>query len=513
MSDVTRLAAELGDWRARGGAGVADRLAGALATVIERGRLDGMRLPAERRLAVELGVSRATVVHAYARLREQGLVSSRERSGTVVRAVGRRGRAPGTQLPQLQRLLAPDAEHVDLAVAAPPLDELVAGIAVELGAAAGLVQPHGYDPQGIPALREAIADRLTRDGLDASADEVLITSGAHEALSLIAALFVGRGQPVAVDAPTYPGALELFERAGGRPTTVAGDAAGMRPDALARLLARRVVALLYLMPGCHSPTGGSIALGRRPALLEVAARHDLLVVEDAALDKLRFDGPLPSLRSLAPERVLRVGSLDKLAWAGLRVGWVVGPRATVARLTALKAARDLGSGILGQLAALELLRDVDALRAARVAQARSRMEHLRSELNRRVPEWTIASPEGGWSLWARLPREAGVDGDALSAAAARHGVDVAAGSAHVAPAAVAGAATSVAGAATSVAGAATSVAGAATSVAGAATDDAEAARERAEAVAAVRIAYVAPEPTLTEGARRLAAAWDELTAA
>ncbi|MDW5595700.1 PLP-dependent aminotransferase family protein [Conexibacter stalactiti] len=464
MSELTRLTAQLGDWRQRPGA-LVERLADALAAVIERGGLDGVRLPAERRLASELGVSRATVVHAYARLRERRLVLSRERSGTVVRSVGRRGRAPGTQLPQLHRLLAPDAERVDLAVAAPPLDELVAGIAVELGEAAELVQPHGYDPQGMPALREAIAERLTRDGLDARADEVLITSGAHEALNLITALFVGRSQPVAVDAPTYPGALELFERAGGRPLTVAGDAAGMRADALAALLDRQVVALLYLMPGCHSPTGRSIALGRRPALLELAARHDLLVVEDAALDKLRFDGPLPSLRALAPERVLRVGSLDKLAWAGLRVGWVCGPRATIARLAALKAARDLGSGILGQLAALRLLRDVDTLRVARVEQARARMEHLRGELAARIPAWRIDRPQGGWSLWAELPPDAGVDGDALTAAAARHGVDVAAGSAHVAG------------------------------------------RER---VSAIRIAYPAPEPLLTKGAERLAAAWAEL---
>lgn len=466
MTDLSRLVTQLGPWREREGP-LVQRLASALGAVIERGALDGVRLPAERRLAAELGVSRATVVHAYARLRERRLVASRERSGTVVRAVGRRGRAPGAQLPQLGRLLAPDAEHVDLAVAAPPLDELVAAIRVELSDAAGLVQPHGYDPQGMPALRAAIARRLTDDGLDAGADEVLITSGAHEALALISAVFVGRGQPVAVDAPTYPGALELFERAGGRPVTVARDAAGMRPDALAALLARRVVALLYLMPGCASPTGGSIALGRRPALLELAQAHDLLVVEDAALDKLRFDGPLPSLRALAPERVLRVGSLDKLAWAGLRVGWVSGPRETIARLAALKAARDLGSGILGQLAALQLLEDVDRLRAARVVQARSRMELLRAELREWLPSWEVDEPEGGWSLWARLPPEAGVDGDALTAAAARHGVDVAAGSAHVAG---------------------------------------------GGRVAAVRIAYAAPPPLLREGAQRLAAAWAELTA-
>lgn len=466
MAGLARLTAQLGAWRERPGQ-LAERLAAALAAVIERGELDGARLPAERRLAEQLDVSRGTVVHAYAELRERGLVASRERSGTVVRSVGRRGRAPGTQLPQLSRLLAPDAQRIDLAVAAPQLDDLVAGIRVELGHAAGLVQPHGYDPQGLGALREAIAQRLTHDGLGATADEVLITSGAHEALTLIAALFVGRGQPVAVDAPTYPGALELFERAGGRPVTVAGDAAGMRPDALQALLARSVAALVYLMPGCRSPTGASIALGRRPALLRAAADHELLVVEDAALDELRFDGPLPSLRSLAPARVLRVGSLDKLAWAGLRIGWICGPRAAIGRLTRLKAARDVGTGVLGQLAALQLLRDVDTLRRARVAQAHARMRHLHGELSRRLPDWRIAMPEGGWSLWAELPPAAGADGDALVAAAARHGVDVAAGRAHVAG--------------------------------------------DPDRVGAVRIAYAAPEPLLTLGAERLTAAWEELT--
>jgi DNA-binding transcriptional MocR family regulator len=478
MSSVSGLVAQLGAWRERPGP-LGDRLADALRAVIERGLLDGVRLPAERRLAAELGVSRATVVHAYAELRARRLVTSRARSGTVVRSLGRGGRAPGTQLPQLQRLLSPDAAHVDLAVAAPPLDDLVAGVAVEFGDAAGLVEPHGYDPQGMPALRAAIADRMTGDGTATDPDEVLVTNGAHEALSLLAALFVGRGQPVAVDVPTYPGALELFERAGGRPVAVPADTAGMRADALGRLLDRAVVALVYLMPGCHSPTGRSVALGRRRALLEAAAARDVLVVEDAALDKLRFDGPLPSLRSLAPDQVVRVGSLDKLAWAGLRIGWVVAPRATIGRLAQLKAARDLGTGILSQLAALQLLADVDRLRRARVDQARARMEHLRSELDRRVPAWTVVPPEGGWSLWVELPRSAGVDGDALAAAASRHGVDVAAGRAHVAGA----------------------------------TGAAAAGRDAERALFAVRIAYAQPEPLLTLGAERLAAAWAELTAA
>jgi DNA-binding transcriptional MocR family regulator len=465
MPAASVLADQLAGWRERTGP-LGERLAQALAAVIERGGLDGLPLPAERALASALGVSRATVVDAYARLRERRLVVSRERAGTFVRSLGRRGRAPGTELPQLPRLLAPAAERIDLAVAAPPLDDLVADVTVRLGDAAGLVAPHGYDPLGVEALRVAIAGRLTRDGLDARPDEVLVTNGAHEALALIATLFIGRGQPVLTETPTYPGALELFERAGGRPVGVAGDAAGMRPDLLAQTLARMPAAFVYLMPGCHSPTGATTQPGRRPALLDVAARHDTLVVEDAALDKLRFDGPLPSLRALAPERVLRVGSLDKLAWAGLRVGWVCGPRATVARLARLKAARDLGSGIPGQLAALQLFDQLDALRAARVALAKRRMETLHSELARRVPAWRIERPEGGWSLWARLPLNSDVDGDRLAAAAARHGVDVTAGSAHIP---------------------------------GVTPAD------------AIRVAYAASEALLVEGARRLSAAWQELT--
>jgi DNA-binding transcriptional MocR family regulator len=417
MADAARVTALLGAWRDGDGPQFA-RLAAALAAVIERGSLDGVVLPAERRLAEALGVSRSTVVRAYESLREQGLVASRERSGTVVRPLRRRQVAPRGQMFQLAQLLAP-SEAIDLSVPSPVVDDVVRGLSVSPADGAG----HGYAPWGLPALRAAVAE-LTAT----SPEEVLITSGAHEALALIAALLVGRRQPVAVDPLTYPGLLEVLARAGGEPVVVAGDRAGMRADALREVLRRGGVGFVYLMPGVANPTGASVAAGRRPALLEAAAEFDTFVVEDAALEHLRFEGPLTPLRALAPERVLHVGSMSKVGWAGLRVGWICGPRDLVGRLARLKGARDIGAGALGQLAALELLRDLPALRAARVAQGQERLGVLRAELAAALPTWTLNEPDGGWALWADMGT---VDSDVFTAAAAAHGVQVGPGSAHV----------------------------------------------------------------------------------
>src|SRR4051794_33302543 len=315
MADAARLTALLGAWREGDGPQFA-RLAAALAAAIERGSLDGVVLPAERRLSEALGVSRSTVVRAYESLREQGLVASRERSGTVVRPLRRRQVAPRGQMFQLAQLLAP-SDAIDLSIPSPVIDDVVGPVSVSLSDGAG----HGYAPWGLPALRAAVADFMST-----APEEVLITSGAHEGLALIAALLVGRRQPVAVDPLTYPGLLEVLARAGGEPVVVAGDRAGMRADALRSVLARGGVGFVYLMPGVANPTGASVAPGRRPALLAAAEEFDTFVVEDAALEQLRFDGPLVPLRALAPERVLHVGSMSKLGWAGLRVGWICGPR-------------------------------------------------------------------------------------------------------------------------------------------------------------------------------------------
>ncbi|HEY8584543.1 MAG TPA: PLP-dependent aminotransferase family protein [Capillimicrobium sp.] len=427
MSDATRLVAELGPWRAGAGRRY-EQLAAAIREVVERGSFDGATLPAERRLAAALGVSRSTVTRAYAELRRDGSIASRERSGTVVRAIARRRAAPVAQLPQVSRLLGAPGDGIDLSVAAPPLDDLVRALTVTLGAGADGLHPHGYLPAGLPALRAAVAERETRLGVPTAPEEVLITCGAHEALHLLTALLVGRRQAVVTEAPTYAGALEIFERAGARAIAVPDDVAGMRPDGLREALSRTVAGLVYLMPGCRNPTGQAVPDGRRRALLAIAEEHDVPVLEDATLDEVRFAGPRTPLRALSPQRVIRIGSISKIVWGGLRVGWVCAPREIVGPLARLKAASDLGGGLLGQVAALELLRRADELFPQRRRLAQERIELLAAELRRAVPAWRLAVPEGGWSLWAQTP---GADGDAVVAAAAAAGVHIAPGRSHL----------------------------------------------------------------------------------
>jgi DNA-binding transcriptional MocR family regulator len=464
VNDVLRLMGALGDWQARAGAGgLGTRLADAVAAAIERGLLDGMRLPAERRLAEGLRVSRSTVVRAYALLRERGLVDSRERSGTVVRSTGGRlvGRHPFG--PVITRLLDGDADAIDLCIGAQRLDPVVADHVVRLGDAEALGGPHGYAPQGALALRETLAAHLAARGVPTQPEQLLITSGAQGALTLLAALLVGRGRPVLVEPTTYAGALEAFGRTGGQLVAVEGDSAGIRPERLRHHLERGPAALLYLVPNVHNPTGGELAVGRRRALLALADEHGVPVVEDTVLDDLRYAGALrPTLQELSPERAIGVGSFSKLAWAGLRVGWIRAPRTLILRLARLKGSWDLGAPVLDQLMCLRLLEDWDGLARIRRHQAAEAMGMLTGALRRYLPEWDVIEPLGGLSAWARLPAGRGEE---VVAAALRHGVAVAPGSAHAA---------------------------------GDAGDD------------AVVVRTGAPREHLVEGVRRLAAAWHEL---
>jgi DNA-binding transcriptional MocR family regulator len=450
MNDVLRLMGALGDWQSRDAAGgLGTRLADAMAAAIERGLLDGMRLPAERRLADALRVSRSTVVRAYALLRERGLVDSRQRSGTVVRSTG--GRLAGNHPlgPAITRLLDGDGDAIDLCIG-------------RLGDAAALGGPYGYAPQGAPALREAIAAHLGERGVPTGADQILITSGAQGALTLLAALLVGRGRPVLVEPTTYAGALEAFGRTGGQLVPVEADEEGILAERLRHHLGRGPAALVYLVPNVHNPSGGELSAGRRGALLAIAEEHGVPVVEDTVLDDLRYAGPLrPTLQELAP-RTIGVGSVSKVAWAGLRVGWIRGPRPLILRLARLKGAWDLGAPVLDQLMCLRLLEDWAALAEVRRAQAAEAMGMLTGALREHLPDWDVLEPAGGLSAWARLPHGRGEE---VAAAALRHGVAVAPGSAHAA---------------------------------GDAGDG------------AVVVRTGAPREHLVEGVRRLAAAWREL---
>jgi DNA-binding transcriptional MocR family regulator len=465
MTTPQRLVAALGDWRTGSGP-LFSRLARALTRAAEQGALPGSgELPAERALAGELGVSRATVAAAYRELRERGVAVTRHGSGTVMRnALPPAGGAVNPALAGLLGRGRGEEPVIDLAVGSPDLDEVVRRLSLSGAALEGRVERHGFAPLGWPELRERVAAYLSRRGAPTSADEVLITSGGQEAIALAIGLVAGGGRRIAVESPGYAGVLDSVARAGGRAVAVGRDAGGARVDELRRILASTHVHALFLGPACSNPTGGRTAGHRREQLVALAAQHEFTVVEDTVLEELNYAAdPGTPMWALAPERVLAAGSLSKVAWGGLRIGWLRAPRPVVLRLGRIKGSLNVGAGAFDQLAAMQLFSDYDTLSAGRREQAATHMEALLAALRRELPDWTIEPADGGWSLWITLPMGSGA---AFAQTSLRHGVAIAAGG-------------------------------------GNSPDD--------EFLDCVRVCYGPPPPLLEEAARRLGSAWAEFT--
>ena len=428
-SSKPELVAALGDWRDAQGP-LFIRLADALIRAAAQGAAAPRGdLPAERALARELGVSRPTVAAAYRELRERGVAVTRHGSGTAIRNALPAGR--GTSWATVSMLVAradAGSSVIDLSVAAPVLDEVVSGLVLSGASLAENVEAHGYAPLGWPALRARVAELLLSDrGMSTTPEEVLLTNGGQEAISLAVALAAGDGRRVAVESPGTPGTLDAINRADGRVLAVGRDAGGLRVDQLKRILETQHIHALFLAPACNYPTGGRTAEHRREQIVALAAHHDFTVIEDTVLEGLSYENnPGPPLWALAPDRVLAAGSLNTVVWGGLRIGWLRAPRPIVLRLGRIKGTLNLGVGAFDQLAALALLTHYDELVAARREQARSHMETLVAALTREIPDWPIGKPAGGWSLWIALPAGSAA---AFAQAALRHGVAIGTGAA------------------------------------------------------------------------------------
>jgi 2-aminoadipate transaminase len=275
--------------------------------------------------------------------------------------------------------------------------------------------------EGDPALREAVAARLTKRGLPTATDDVLITSGSQQALTLMAAVALDPGARVLVEEPSYLAAIQAFQLAGAEVIPVPCDDDGLDPDAVAALAARHDARLLYTVPTFQNPTGRTLALERREALVAAAQSTGLWIVEDDPYSELRYHGaPIAPLASLAgaEERVVALSTLSKVAAPGLRIGWVRAPRALRASLTVAKQAADLHSSTIDQAAAASWLTSVDL--DARVATLRrvygERRDALVDGLAQALPPGSTHNrPDGGMFVWARLPD--GWDAEALLDAA------------------------------------------------------------------------------------------------
>jgi DNA-binding transcriptional MocR family regulator len=432
-----RLLDDLGDWA--GGTGpVYGRLARALAGAVERGTLPaGDRLPSERALAGRLHVSRGTVLAAYDRLAAEGLVERRHGSGTYVATPG----TPATARP----VLPPDREGGTLVhhlaeaggTGSAPADLVDLSLSV-VGSAGHLPLPRltparlrradpatGYAPWGLRDLRAVLARRLTTDGLPTGPDQIVVTSGAQQALAVAAACWIRPGDTVVCEDPAYPGALAAFRQAGARLVGVPVDEHGVVVGALAAAL-ERAPALVYLQPDVHSPTGVVLGERRRRAIAELVSVARVPLVEDRALADTAWSRPPAPIAAAAPRHSIAVvGSLSKSLWGGLRLGWVRAPEPLAQRLVRVKATMDLGSSVPSQLLATALLSDpgIEEVLRARRRTLQARTEHLAGALRAHVPGWRWRMPAGGLSLWVTLPGAA--DGDAFARMAGQAGVAVA----------------------------------------------------------------------------------------
>jgi 2-aminoadipate transaminase len=401
----------------------------------------GDRIPASRELATMLGVHRTTVANAYAELESEGLIQGHVGRGTFIKGNGNGLKitppAPavlngangirwellfaderGEEV--LSRLTASVPENaLSFVMARPaeehfPIEELQICVNAVLRREGTEVLKLGPS-DGYPPLKEALLDLLRREGIAAKDENLLITDGCQQSLDLISKSFVRPGDSVILENPTYPGAVSIFNGARARCLAVPvrthaepGTSLGVDVEALEATLAANRVKLIVLTPDFQNPTGTSMPLASRRKLLDLAARYQVPVVEDHIYARLHArEERVPSLKHLdRANLVIHIDSFAKVAFPGLRVGWIVAPPAAIERLRQVKQTTDLHTDQLAQAVLAEFLRR--GLFTKHVAKMRkvyaSRLSALDEALRKHMPEetrWT--RPEGGMCLWLELP--------------------------------------------------------------------------------------------------------------
>ncbi|RYV49535.1 PLP-dependent aminotransferase family protein [Pengzhenrongella frigida] len=270
-----------------------------------------------------------------------------------------------------------------------------------------------YAPtEGDVDLRTVVAARMTGRGLPTAAGDLLVTTGSQQALALLATALLDPGAVVVVEEPTYLAALQSFQLSGARIVSVPGDDDGVDPVALAEVIARERPTLLYLVPTFANPTGRTLSARRRTLVAELAAAHDLWVIEDDPYSELRYRGdaiaPLAA-EPAAEDRVIHLGSFSKIGAPGLRLGWLRAPAHLMPALVVAKQAADLHTSTVDQAGAARWLATTDLDRHVRTLcdVYRQRRDTMLAELPMAFPAGsTWSDPDGGMFVWVRLPGDA-----------------------------------------------------------------------------------------------------------
>lgn len=418
-----RLAALLGDFhRAPAYRGL--RLA--LRERIGDGRIPiGARLPSERAIAQVLGVSRNTVTRAYADLVTEGFATAQQGSGTYVAVPLDRRRAHDHAL----HAGGPAADGaIDLNCAASAATPGVAAAYERaLAALPAYLGSDGYLPSGLPVLRALIAQRYIERGLPTTSEQILITSGALAAIAIVARALSAPGDRVAIESPVYSNAIEALRLGGGRlVTSPLADPlgnAGWDMEAIEATLRQTSPRLAYLIPDFQNPTGWLMPDDMRQRYARALHATRTIGIVDETLQPLQLTTesmPAPFARYAAD--AITLGSASKLFWGGLRVGWIRAPLELVPRLIRARVQFDLGSSLFDQLVVTELF-GAPQIAEQRRTQLRERRDALAEAVREHLPGWRFRLPDGGLTLWLRMPH-----GSATQLAA-----NVEAAGVHVAP--------------------------------------------------------------------------------
>ncbi len=394
------------------------QLADSIRLAIDSGSVSrGERLPATRELAGQLGLNRTTVSAAYALLDDEGLLKGQVGRGSFV---ARPASSGGTSV-DWEKLLPPLEQQspsrapidVNFANSRPsedffPMSEFrrLAKEVIDSPEAAEILQlgsPFGYAP-----LRRFLLQEASRKGLARAGDDLIITNGCQQGLDLLARILATDGLPVLLEDPVYHGLRRVFGRTRAQLYPVPVGDAGLNLGVLETLAAQHRRGLLLVTPEFQNPTGITLNLEQRKTILAMAQRYGLIVIESDLYRDLRYRGQsLPSLKQLDESGdVIFIGSYSKVAFPGLRVGWVIAPRPVIARLAEAKQTSDLHSDQLSQAVLLrfaesgELERHLERTRQAGAERLQAALESCEKYL----PAGSrFTRPEGGMNLWVELP--------------------------------------------------------------------------------------------------------------
>ncbi|MGB1238618.1 MAG: PLP-dependent aminotransferase family protein [Pseudomonadales bacterium] len=397
----------------------------------------GEKLPGVRRLSVSMGVSVSTVVQAQRLLEDSGTLLAKPRSGYYVaqqavpsaappqRSDSARAPLPVSTADLMFHLgqLSQQSEFVQMGFAIPHGDFLpLRALQRSLNKMVRHFDPalaNYADPSGNPQLRAHISRRMWRSGADVPSDQILVTSGAQEALTLALKLTTAPGDIVAIESPTYYGVLQVIESLGLRAIEIATDPQrGISVAALEMALKKWPIKACVLIPNCHNPLGCTLDDEAKQQLVELAYRHDTYLIEDDIYGELQWSERRPlSLMSLDSrrERTLYYSSFSKTVSAGLRVGWLCLPVALQRSAERAKQVLNLSSNTLGQAALADYLATGGYDRHLR--QVTSRYAEQVQRFTRAVLQYfpvdtRVTQPVGGYVLWVELAQQ--VDTLALS---------------------------------------------------------------------------------------------------